>query len=709
MASKIMNRTKRLLLSIFTIFCLTTLLAPCVLAEPQKQSFQEWLEKYDAWDKLEKEYAHEADGETPEGIVKRAEVYLNLNSPQKALEIIEMTPPFADKATETRRLWIGGQAQRALGDLTKSVLWFSQAAEHADDRAQLIAAFKAEPALESVWRDVWLKMYWAYIANYSLSRNSQWETLQKLASIGLEVWGGPYWENLQTVFHSESMENAKKILKPTVDSKGVPLVILKVSVDDTQRVIKALAALSLEKFSEADAFVSAITQPPLQFFWKSVIRFFAAGEFPNSLSRLVDGNYLKATTFWKGNILAPYSGSQSAWFLGNADSASWKKFRNNILSMTPDKAVKAINNELNSMLISEQTAQLLRNLKLAIAITTGNNEIAEKTWVTVDKKTLPYALRLSGTLLFKEGFSNVLPMDPIESFSLYPTFAALSGAAGIDLEKAGQAPFWIVVSSKNLKELSQIEYPLDKLLRLAYWQQQFDHSPSAELAKRSAYLFNNTTFGMDCLLYLANEAVQARKLRLGAFYLNSIDKNTLDKSRFVRWLDIKTRLELGSGRDKTALKTFKEMATAGLDIALMTRLKMALLYQQKRDFDAAREQLLLMWEKKSEMSTALQAETLFWLGEGEQAQRNYDKALDYYLELAWKYPQENIWALTAMYRAALIYEKRGKYETAKQLLSTVVKRADRKEQKEAAKARISAIDKKMGADKKQTGSLAYPF
>ncbi len=68
-------------------------------------------------------------------------------------------------------------------------------------------------------------------------------------------------------------------------------------------------------------------------------------------------------------------------------------------------------------------------------------------------------------------------------------------------------------------------------------------------------------------------------------------------------------------------------------------------------------------------------------------------------------------ALTAMYRASIIYEKKGKYDTAKRMLKTVVKRADRKEQREAAKARIAAIDKKMGTKTKgkTASTLVYPF
>ena len=230
------------------------------------------------------------------------------------------------------------------------------------------------------------------------------------------------------------------------------------------------------------------------------------------------------------------------------------------------------------------------------------------------------------------------------------------------------------------------------------------------MAKRSAFLFDDSSYGITSILYLADESVRAKKLQIGAFYLNLLDANALPPSLKVTWLDIKTRLELDSSRQGTALKTYKEMIATGEPIPVMTRLRMALLFQQRRDFKAAKNELLAMWDMRANLTTTLQAETLFWLGEGEQAVKNTDKALDYYLQLAWQYPQENIWALTAMYRASLIYEKQGKYDTAKRLLSTVIRRADRKEQREAAKARIAAIDKKMGKKtSKSTSTLVYPF
>jgi tetratricopeptide (TPR) repeat protein len=231
------------------------------------------------------------------------------------------------------------------------------------------------------------------------------------------------------------------------------------------------------------------------------------------------------------------------------------------------------------------------------------------------------------------------------------------------------------------------------------------------MAKRAAFVFDDSSFGIQGLLYLADDAVKVKKLQLGAFYLNTIDEPALPSNLKISWLDIKTRLELDSGRQAAALDTYKQMTETGEPIPVMTRLRMALLYQQRKEYQAAQDELLTMWKSSASMTTTLQAETLFWLGEGEHAMRNTDKALDYYLKLAWQYPQENIWALTAMYRASLIYEKRGKYETAKKLLGTVVRNAARPEQREAAKARIDAIDKKMGKENIDStdNALVYPF
>lgn len=675
-------------------------------------SFEEWLERYGAWDQLEKEYAQVQDKETPDVILKRAQVYLNLNSPQEALEILEMTPAFENNLFESRRLWLGGQSQRALGDLSKSVLWFSQATEHMTDDKEVRSYFTAESGLDNIWKDVWLKMYWTYAANQTLSRNAQHDILNKICTIGLTVWGGEYWETAHASLNQDSPYNKNKVPSaPRLDENGLPLQPF-ISAEDTEAVAKALAFVSLEKFDQARETITTVERPAVSFFWIEIINFLETGITPETLSPLIEGNHLKATAFWQGNVLAPYSASRSTWVLGNPDSAPWTRFRNNILSMPVTDANKAIDNELGSMLISEQTAALLNNFKLALSLSNGDFINASTVWNNIEKKDLPLAIQLAGVLLFKENLNVVLPDNTAKALAIYPMFASLCGAAGYNIGSEHEADFWISAPQKDIPQLSTKQYPLDKLLLLAYWQQIFDSEPSIPFAKRAAFLFGDTSFGAEALIFLANSAVTDKDLQLCAFYLNRIDTTALAPKLQAAWLDIKTRLELDSGQTEKALATFKQMDEDGHDIPVLTRLRMALLFQQRRDFEAARGQLMQMWNNRADMTTALQAETLFWLGEGEQGMRNQEAALDYYLRLAWEYPQENIWALTAMYRASIIYEQRGKYDTAKRLLGTVVKRADRKEQREAAQARISAIDKKMGngsSGDKAKSVLVYPF
>ncbi len=691
-------------------FILSVLGAHFAHAAP-KTTFENWLQEYGAWDRLEQEYAKETNSDSPEVILKRAEVYLNLNSPNKALELVEMTSTFADNATEAERLWIGGQAHRALGDLSKAVLWFTQASKFMTDPGEKREKFKNETGLQTIWKDVWLKMYWAYVANHSFSRGPQKEALENILAIGQSVWDDTYWEKANAVLNPPADAISPKAPEaPQVGADGLPIAPF-VTDADTSLIAQALALVSLEKYDAAIDSLSGISQEPVKSFWQSFITFFDTKQLPKDLTPFDTGNYLKATAFWQGNLLAPYSASHAPWVLGNPESGPWTKFRNNLLSMSSEEANKAIDNELGSMLISEQTAVLLNSFKLALSLSNGNGSASANAWNKVDKTQLPFAIQLAGALVFNENLDAILPSNPSEAFKIYPIFSALLGAAGHVTDSSDQAPFWISVPADKLEKLSQRDWPLDKLLLLANWQQAFDKKPTNELAKRSAFLFKETDFGVSCLLHLADQAVRAKHLQLGAFYLNQLDITNLSTTHKMVWLDVKTRLELDSGRIDTALKTFSKMNELNAPIPVMTRLRMALLYQQRRNFTAAREQLMAMWNNRTNMTTTLQAETLFWLGEGEQAVRNTDKALDYYLKLAWQYPQENIWALTAMYRASIIYEKQGKYDTAKRMLKTVVKRADRKEQREAAKARIAAIDKKMGTKSKgkAASTLVYPF
>jgi TolA-binding protein len=119
--------------------------------------------------------------------------------------------------------------------------------------------------------------------------------------------------------------------------------------------------------------------------------------------------------------------------------------------------------------------------------------------------------------------------------------------------------------------------------------------------------------------------------------------------------------------------------------------------------------LTTLWEQKNKLSVKLQAETLFWMAEGFQYQKKMDQALTAYLRVAYAYPGQNIWAVTAMYRAALIYEQNKQFVPAGNLLQEVIKRADRESQKEAAQDRLDGIRARSGQQESSTIAPEFLF
>jgi len=81
------------------------------------------------------------------------------------------------------------------------------------------------------------------------------------------------------------------------------------------------------------------------------------------------------------------------------------------------------------------------------------------------------------------------------------------------------------------------------------------------------------------------------------------------------------------------------------------------------------------------------------------------KAKDYYFRLAWKYPQENMWAVTALHRAALICKRQGQLFTAKSILKAVKEKAGQEGQKQQAEEVLAEIEEKLGQKGKTTRLL----
>ena len=659
------------------------------------EGYMQWLEQYGAWDKLQQGY--DIDSDAPDIILKKAEIALQTGDAAQALQVLERTPPFEDEAEEARRLWLGGRAYRALGRPAKAVLWFSQAGEHMEPRP-MAKAFRSEDGLDTIWIDVWRRLFWIYAANPLQSREAQKLVLRTTLDQAKAVWGRDnFWAQAQQVLDGKTPAGAAEATALT-PSEG-----------DRAAVARALAAVSIGDFEAAASLLLLVQDATVQEFWSGIVDFLEVHKVPESLDIFSDSDYVKPATFWSAGLLTP-GADAAAWFLGDAATPAWDTFRKKLLEMDPDDALVAIDKEMDSLFIDERTRTLLQGFKLALAAWQGRMEAAEEVWLACDRPALPLGLKLVGLILFDARLDDVLSCDSAEATRTSALLTILASAAGRDVAVAWQAPFWVQVSQNRLNSVMANIWPLDRLLVLADWQHRWQRDQDMDLARRVAFLFPDTTLGVDCILALADAALQNQRFKLSGYYLGMLEGSSLNADQRNRALGVRAKLDLDVGRDDEALRNFKELLKDGGELPVMTRLRLALLLQQKGDLAGARKHLLLLWDQREALDTAMQAEILFWLGEGEHARGNMDAALDYYLKLAFEYPQENIWALTAMYRASMIYEAKGNFATAKKLLGTVIERADRKEQREAAKARLTAIEGKMGrAPGDRTGSVAYPF
>jgi len=284
-------------------------------------------------------------------------------------------------------------------------------------------------------------------------------------------------------------------------------------------------------------------------------------------------------------------------------------------------------------------------------------------------------------------------------------------AAGTGTALIAEAPFWTKAEVGRNSDVNK-NWPLDRLLVLADWQARWDAAPGPELARRSAFLFPDTAYGYNCLTYLTQRAIEGRYFQLAGTYLNKMDALSTDKASQAVRLGLKAKMERESGKDAEALETYHALTELGVELDPKTRLDMATFLQLKNDFEGGRKQLLMLWSQRDSFPRPLQAEVLFWLGEGEHSLRNYDAALDFYLRLAYEYPKEPMWPTVAMYRAAMIYELKGNFEPAKKFLNAVIATADTKEAKEAARNRLNALEAKSGkptSSAKDGQETVYPF
>jgi len=685
-------------------------------AAPTEAAFEQWLKKYGAYDRIVLPEPEQPGQDAETNVLKRAEGLLMQGAPQEALKILEAQPAFEDVPAEAQRLWLGAQAHRALGDPYKAVIWYSHSAKLLDGKA-LKERLNTEPGLEALWVDVWRRQFWTLAGAASSSSEALQNNLRTLLDQAELAWGPHnFWVKAKealTLITGEAQpepvaesKGPAKAVKPNAKGKDA---LLSITLSDRQRIAESLCAASLEDFARAQIALNELSDPALKDFWSAMITFMRTGK-PHDTKVLRSSGYAKAAGFWSANLLAPFAEKREVWFLGNTTLSSWTKFRHNINQLPNQEAREAVDKEMQSLLLSDDMSRMLRSLKFVLLVENGDYDAARETWDALDKRKLPLSLRLAGGMLTQEDVKNLLPQEIGAAAKLSPALRSLLAAAGTGTNLVAEAPFWTKAEVGRNSDVNK-DWPLDRLLVLADWQARWEAAPGQELARRSAFLFPDTTFGYGCLTYLTQKAIEGRYFQLAGTYLGKMESMATDKSAQAVRLGLKAKMERDSGKDAEALETYHALTELGVALEPKIRLDMATFLQLKNDFEGGRKQLLLLWEQRESLPRPLQAEVLFWLGEGEHSLRNYDAALDFYLRLAYEYPKEPMWPTVAMYRAAMIYELKGSFEPAKKFLNAVIATADTKEAKEAARNRLNALEAKSGkpTSAKDGHEAVYPF
>lgn len=668
-----------------------------VSASPKKQNYEEWLEKYGAWDILSESYA-KMDGSS-DLILKRANTLYLLGRYSETLETLQSTPAFSENATEIERLWLGGKALRASGYPDKSFVWFSQAGRLMDSK-KLKSSFENEPRFKSFWFDVWRNMYWSFLVTPPNVSEAKKMILEQSLSQASEVWPSTFFINNTSNQWDKKNSNQHTPIINTTNSTFIT---------DKDRILisESLAAASLGSVEEAKLLLEELSNTSAKFFWQSVTQLANDGTMVDDVNFFKDQNLIHPWAFLSSGTLSFALNSDNIWKLPDPSSPAWSAFREKLLKMKPNEALSAIDREAGSLLLSGDIVTALQNYKLAFGLLSGDLDQARSAWTNIDISALPLSLRLAGCIAFKDPFNKLISANESGRKDIYFILSNLCSAAGLEYFPNINSPFWEPIKKSEFDSVINT-HPLDRLLLFTELTNFAHKNFDSETARRCAYLFPNSELGAESFIKLANEASEKRDFKLAGFYLNNIDSTRISSKLKLELLVAKSEYEIVIGDADKALTIYNQINKMNGKLDPEKELKLALLVQQKGDKRKAQVILERIWQEHEQLKPDLQAEILFWIAEGEYAMGHRDESLRHYLKLAYNYPEQNIWAVTAMYRSSMIYEMKGQYQTAKNLLKTVIKRADRKSQKEAAKARMDAIDGKMsknGIDK----TPLFPF
>lgn len=664
-----MNCSHFLFKTVFFLFLILFFYVSPIFAD-EELTFPDWLKKHEVWDSYEK--ALQQEKQSPKNILERAYSLLQQGKADDARKILDKYAPFKSREAEAERLWLYGSTLRLQGKYSHAVEILSEALYFYNPKKQK-ELLLSQYALSILWEDVWRQWLWEALASEKISSIQQ-NRLIRSARQALLAWPkNKFWEEANKLVESK---NLKKLYQ---------LKLLPEKNKYRYNAAKALlfAAAGFQKQTQAE--LKQITDKDLRHFWQALIDLLTS----NTLQATAPLSPLAVDFF--AAYGSDFANMKNNWKANIADTQNWKEFYFKLEKMSAQKAISLLKKELGSTLLSQNMRMVLKSYLFTFQLmeTDLNSQKhysqLKKTWKKLRNDHLALPVRISAMLIFaqKEDFSDYP--------QLYPAFCVLAASTGYIPHSELQSAFW--------KKKPSVFDPLIQFqtLNAEFYKQNKKYTPAKkEAALHLAYLFPTSKVAQKALFFLARQAQNEAKPILAWGYLQKINLAALPKDMEIDYYLAQAGLEMQLGKEQESLTTYLDILQNNpTAIPPVKKLRLALLAQQQNEWEVADKLLRELWTQKEELTTELQAELLFWLGEGQQYLGQTEKALETYLRLGWKYPKENMWAVTALYRAGLIYEQLGLPESAQKLYQTVIENSGRKSQKEAAEQRIQAIKTKL--------------
>jgi hypothetical protein len=654
------------------VFCLLLIfisLTPAWSSQPDNQdAYHEWLKSYGAMDIYAMSLKEREAG--PAGQLDYAQALISLGNPETAISVLKGIETKSDPQLEGMKHWTIHRALRQLGEFDQSVLAVIEASGSLGIQGTSML-MSGEPGLDILWSSIWKRWFFQTL-NADQINDGRRIIMEQSVVLARSAWpAAELWKKIDIpIFGAQALSAAPG--------------------NDQIAIAGAFALWGIAHWDLADQALTGVSDPDLRSFFKNFGRFLRTSELDQWESNLKTAKSSGFTDVYADH-LQKYA--LENFRLSSPAGSSWERFLDRIRGLSPSGALELIKKELSSALLPDEIRGRLLSLAFIYELYERPYHEALDTWskVHAESPDLPFTFFIAASLIRQD----YQPLAYLPA-SRFPFFKEVLNAAGLNPDPKHLSRFW-TQEEKSIQALFA-EFPLDYAVNCLYYNKSFQGDENQVSARNLAFLFPHSKTGQSAYLSLAQHAYREGNKALAWRYLQSISEEFARGPRQLELLEAKAGILMDMGREEESLSTYLIILEKSPQrLSPERRLRLALLAQEKNKWKLAQDMLEGLLRDRTALSEPVQAEVLFWLGEGAQHQGDLEQALDYYLRLSWQFPEQNIWAVTAMYRAGLIYEQREMLDTARNLFQTVLKSADRKSQKEAAQQRLDAIESRMGS------------